>query len=125
MAAAQLSIGKLIRAALAALLMLAATTPAFAEVGCLEDGFSHMQLASEGHAEGGQTIENGSPNSGDQRSKAQPAHCAFSHGAHGTVISAATAVDLDPHMDREDFFSSIALPPATNAPDGPYHPPQA
>lgn len=125
MAAAQLGIGKLIRAALAALLMLAATTPALAEVGCLEDGFSHMQVASNGDGENGQAIEDGSPSSGDQRSNAQPAHCAFSHSAHGFAVPAASAVDLDSHTDRENFFWSTAGPLVAAAPDRPYHPPQA
>ena len=124
MSGAAFSIGKIIRTALA-VLMMAAFTPALAEVGCLEDSISHMEVAGDAHDEGDQVIENSSPDDGDRGSQPQPAHCAFNHGTHGSAIPVASAADVDHHADREKYLWSIARPLAATTPDGPYHPPQA
>ena len=125
MSGAAFSIGKMIRTALAVLMMLAAFTPALAEVGCLEDSISHIEVAGDAHDEGDQVIENSPPDDRDQRSQPQPAHCAFNHGAHGSAIPVATSAGVEHHADKEKYLWSKARPLGATAPDGPYHPPQA
>ncbi|PWG01984.1 hypothetical protein [Sphingosinicella humi] len=125
MSGAAFSIGKIIRTALAVLMMLAAFTPALAEVGCLEDSISHMEVAGDAHDEGGQVIENSFPDDGDRGSQPQPAHCAFNHGAHGSAIPVTAATSVDHSTDKETHLWSDARPLTATAPDGPYHPPQA
>lgn len=124
MTAATLSIGKLIRTAIAVLLMFVAITPALAEVGCLEDSFVHME--AEGDSHGAELVlENPAPNNSDDSQRSAPMHCAFNHGAHGFAVPVVSQVDVESHADREAYLSSIARPLISTVPDGPYHPPQA
>ena len=124
MTAGSFSIMGLIRTAIAALLMLAAVTPALAEVGCFEDSFIHMQTAADSHDEGA-VAEDATPDEGDRGPTSPPKHCAFNHGAHGFAVPTGAATDLDPHAVRAGYSSLIVRPLVAVAPDTPYHPPQA
>ena len=124
MMAGTFSIMGLIRTAIAALLMLAAITPVLAEVGCLEDSFTHMQEAADSHADGA-VVEDVTPDNRDRNPTSPPAHCAFNHSAHGFAVTVGAAMDLDPHADRAGYRPLKVRPLIATGPDTPYHPPQA
>ena len=76
----------IIRAVAALLLMIAAATPALAEISCAGESVVHIEAlsADDEHEAAG-------PDQSDQeRDKGQPGHCAFSHG-HCAGIPANTS----------------------------------
>jgi hypothetical protein len=115
---------KCIHAVLTVLLMMVAVTPAFAEIGCLEDSFSHLQSAVD-HDDAAATSDDiASPENGQSQPR-QPMHCAFSHGVHSLAVPAFPAATPD-HDDSGSMYPRLAAHVLDSAsPDGPYHPPQA
>ena len=115
---------KCIHAVLTVLLMMVAVTPAFAEIGCLEDSFSHLQSASDHDDQDAAVDDISSPENGQSQPR-QPMHCAFSHGIHSLAVPASPAVTPD-HDDSGSTYPRLAAHVLDSAsPDGPYHPPQA
>ena len=106
------------------LLLLAATTPSFAELGCIEDSQAHAQENVSPQAVS--FIQSDTSGSEDKsRPAGTAAHCAFSHCAHGI---AGTPPERAAVGDYSNELSYPALRPhqLDAAPrDGPYHPPRA
>ena len=111
------------RAVFTVLLLLAATTPSFAELGCFEDAQAHAQESVSA------PVSAVSADTSDSEDKSRPvgtgAHCAFSHCGHGIAGTPADRTAID---DRSNELSYCPLRPdrLDAAPrDGPYHPPRA
>ena len=123
-----LKVGKIARSilgvAFAALLMLAAVTPAFAEVGCLEDRLEHSAEVSEPSFL--EQITSAEPEGDEQKAlPGQPAHCAFSHCGHAVPPLPLQGADQAAAFPSADYVALQERHVPTSNGDGPYHPPRA
>ena len=112
------------RTVFAVLLLLAAITPSFAELGYIEDGQAHAQESVS--PEVVSVVHAGTTGSDDKSQPTETAeHCAFSHCAHGIAgTPAARAADGD--YSNELSYPALRPHQLDAAPrDGPYHPPRA
>ena len=112
------------RAVFAVLLLLAAATPSFAELGCFEDAQAHAEESVSAQA-----VSAVYADTSGSEDKSRPAgtatHCAFSHCTHGIAGTPPERATID---DGSNELSYSALRPdrLDAAPrDGPYHPPRA
>lgn len=115
------SIGK---AFLAALLLFAAATPAFAELGCIEDAQAH---AVEGSAADSFALSSAESDQDKQKSApiGQGTHCAFSHCAHGLPGLPSASGSAQFHSIALTYPPLLADRLLAAVRDGPYHPPRA
>jgi hypothetical protein len=118
-------IGRALRAALAALLMLVAFTPTFAEAACFEGCVSAFEAADDSLELAGTTAENSSPDNSDQNRSPQPIPCSFGHGVHIAGLPAAPLQDIECRTAGGSHTSSLDIPLAAIDPDRRERPPQA
>ena len=113
----------IVGAAFAVLLMLAAVTPAFAELGCFEDRVEHT--AEVNFSDADHVSAPAEPTDDQNGPLGQVKHCAFSHCAHGFAPGSLQ----NPAANGE--YQSVTFPvleerrTAAAHADGPYHPPRA
>lgn len=110
-------------AAYAVLLALAAVTPSLAEVGHLEDAFSHS--AEAGSSETNLFDRSDSPDDkGQVPPPGEAPHCAFSHCAQllaGEPVGRQTSQLAAASPDYASLLSQRPLPPPSERPE---HPPR-
>lgn len=106
-------------------LMLAAATPAFAEIGCLEDQFEHSVAQTQDFSSNEVALSTPSGDEDENSPSGQPMHCAFSHCTHAFPGSPLRSDGSQQLVSGLSYVSQIVLPLAGAPRDGPYYPPRA
>lgn len=115
----------IVRAALAVLLLVAASAPAVAELGCVGDSLAESRPTSATAPSAISLITGEQPGEQKQTPGGGASHCAFSHCSHAFPMSAAADESVRPDARLTQFAlnSAARLPAAPR--DGPERPPQA
>lgn len=121
----KLLIGKAVKAALAALLMLMAVTPVFAEAACLQGCASASEANVDNVALVGITSENNTPTDDGRDRPSQTNHCAFSHGAHTAKLPAPPVLEVECRAAGDKHVPSLHNPLVATDPDNRERPPRA
>lgn len=118
-------IGSAVRAALAALLLLVAVTPAMAESGCFEGCYSSLEASAESSEVVSADIESSIPIDDRQDSPSQPAHCAFGHNVQNLGIPTSPVLTVEHRASAGTHILKLASRPTGFEPEGQERPPQA
>jgi hypothetical protein len=112
------------RAAIGVLLMLAAGTPSFAEVGCFEDAVRHSQEAS---ATGSAALAQAPAEDGDEQDSPsdRAKHCSFGHCPHWVPVAPPQRAAHAEGFGEQVYAPFVALAHSQSAQGGPERPPRA